>query len=148
MTPSARLRLQLVLDDSIPPPALPSKKREPIAYDATELRLSRSLGRWMAFCGLFTLALGALTGLSYFTGEGSVATVVVGILASALAIWQLAAANSFLRVARRGGKERQHLISGFALLRSALLLKAILLFSAMALACFTFSVAASLLFFL
>ncbi len=95
-----------------------------------------------------TMTIGALTGLSYFTGEGKVAHVVVGILASALSVWLLAAAVTFHRAARRGRAVGPFLIQGFGLLRSALLLKAVLLFAAMVLCCFTFSLATSLLFLL
>jgi hypothetical protein len=160
MTTSARLRLQLVLDhdderpriSSIPPPPDPRKPPslpvEKVTFDPAELKLVRSLGRWIAFSGLMTLTIGALTGLSYFTGEGKVAHVVVGILATALAFWLLAAAITFHRAARKSRSVGQHLVSGFGLLRSALLLKAVLLFAAMVLGCFTFSLAASLLFLL
>ena len=104
----------------------------------------RSLYRWIGFCGLITLAIGALTGLSYLTGEGSVAHVVVGMLASAISVWLLLAALNFRRVLR--DRQRQHhLVNAFGLLRSALLLKAILMFSGMVLGCFAFSIAGSLL---
>jgi hypothetical protein len=158
MTTSARLRLQLVVDDderarvsTIPPPdptTPPKLPVEQITFDAGELKLVRSLGRWIALSGLMTLTIGALTGLSYFTGEGTVAHVVVGILASALSVWLLAAAVTFHRAARRNRTVGHHLVQGFGLLRSALLLKAVLLFAAMVLGCFTFSLAASLLFLL
>ncbi len=158
MTTSARLRLQLVLDDderpridSTPPPdpkkppSLSAAQVPP--FDPRDLSAVRSLGVWIGLCGLMTLTVGALTGLSYFTGEGKVANVVVGILASALSVWLLAAAFSFSR-AGHNGRVTHRLVSGFSLLRSAFLLKAILLFAAMALGCFTFSLAASLLFLL
>lgn len=160
MTTSARLRLQLVLDDEERPriesaPPAPDPKKPPAvkaaqapAFDPADLRVVRSLGRWIGLCGLMTLTVGALTGLSYFTGEGKVAHVVVGILASALATWLIAAAVSFHRAAGQGGKFTHHLVSGFGVLRSAFLLKAVLLFAAMALGCFTFSLVASLLFLL
>jgi hypothetical protein len=162
MTPSLRARLQLVLDSeegSIPPEALPSEapaveaSKPPsglIPFETAELRVMRSLSRWIAVSGLLTLTVGALTGLSYATGTGSVAHVVVGILSSAFALWLLAAAFAFYRSTRaaKGRDARHHLVSGFSLLRTALLLKTILLFSAMALGCFTFSVAASILFLL
>lgn len=161
MTPSARLRLQLVIDeddtghkkkiqivDETPAPIKPPSDMVP--FVKTEIRDVRSLGRWIAFTGLMTLTVGALTGLSYATGGGSVAHVVVGILATANAFWLLAAAFAFHRVTRaeKGRLARHHLVGGFGLLRSAFLLKAILLFSAMALGCFGFSLAASLLFLL
>lgn len=171
LTTSARLRLQLVFDDddrprvaSEPPP---DPKKPPsvssakvvsadktvsadraVELDPRDVGVLRSLGRWIGVCGLMTMTVGALTGLSYFTGEGKVANVVVGILASALSVWLLAAAVSFHRAAGRKGKVTHHLVSGFSLLRSAFLLKAILLFAAMALGCFTFSLATSLLFLL
>ncbi len=160
MTTSARLRLQLVFEQDederprISSPPAPDPKKPPklpveqVTFDPSELRLVRSLGRWIAFSGLMTLTIGALTGLSYFTGEGKVAHVVVGILASALAVWLLAAAVTFHRAARKNRTVGHHLIQGFGLLRSALLLKAVLLFAAMVLCCFTFSLAASLLFLL
>lgn len=160
MTTSARMRLQLVFeeDDSRPrisvPPPEPDPKAPPrvsiaeLAFDPNELKLVRSLGRWIALAGLMTLTIGALTGLSYFTGEGKVAHVVVGILASALSFWLIAAGVRFHRAARRNRTVGHHLIQAFALLRSALLLKAVLLFAAMVLCCFTFSLAASLLFLL
>jgi hypothetical protein len=160
MTPSARMRLELVLDEDdsrsmrlVPAPKTdpkkPPKSIPPISIESAERKTLRSLARWVALCGLMTLTVGALTGLSYFTGEGKVAHVVVGILASALSFWLLLAAIFFGRAGSRdGARASQHLASGFSLLRSAFLLKAVLLFSAMALGCFTFSLAASLLFLL
>ena len=100
--------------------------------------------RWVVFSGLLYLTVGALTGLSYVTGPGSVAHVVVGILSSALSVWLLWAALSFRRMLSRD-RQQHHLVNGLGLLRSALLLKAILLFSAMALGCFTFSILTGLL---
>ena len=159
MTTSARLRLQLVLDDDERPriestPPAPDPKKPPSVssakvppFDPRDLKAVRSLGVWIGLSGLMTLTVGALTGLSYFTGEGKVANVVVGILASALSVWLLAAAFTFSRVGHQG-RVTHRLIGGFSLLRSAFLLKAILLFAAMALGCFTFSLAASLLFLL
>jgi cell division protein FtsX len=73
-----------------------------------------------------------------------VAHVVVGILASALSVWLLASAWSFRRVLT-DERQQHHLVNGLGLLRSALLLKAILLFSGMVLGCFTFSIAVALL---
>ena len=161
MTTSVRRRLMLVLDDderaSQPapadpavPPALPARTAAPLGLDASELSILRSLARWIAFTGLMSLTVGALTGLSYFTGTGTVAHVVVGILACALAFWLLTAALSFRRVGnpKPNMRPRHHMIAGFGLLRSALLLKAVLLFAALALSCVTFSLAASLLFLL
>ncbi len=157
MTTSARLRLQIVFDDddkprieSKPPPLDPKKppsvsSAKLPAFDPRDLGVVRSLGRWIGVCGLMTLTVGALTGLSWFTGEGKVANVVVGILATALAVWLLAASVAFHRVAGQKGKVSHQLVSGFTLLRSAFLLKAVLLFAAMALGCFTFSLATSLL---
>lgn len=162
MTTSVRRRLQLVLEDDDParasqPSIHPPKMEEP-AFDAPTLQVARSLSRWIAFSGLLTLTVGALSGLSYLTGASTVAHVVVGILASALGAWLLTAARSFHRVAsvNPSGKTRtppdaaraQHLMSAFSLLRSALLLKAVLVFAALALSCVTFSLAASLLFLL
>lgn len=158
LTTSARLRLQLVLDhdeddrprvSTVPPPdpKVPPRVHQ-LALGRSELRVLRSLGRWVGFSGLMSLTIGALTGLSYFTGEGQIAHVVVGILASGLAIWLIGAAFSLHRVAGRQARPRHHLINAFALLRSALLLKALLVFAAMVLGCFTFSLAASLLFLL
>lgn len=158
MTTSARQRLELALDqdpdESIrPPAALPRSARAAmsmssvtgrIRLDEESSRLVRSLSRWVAFCGLLTLTVGALTGLSYVTGPGSVAHVVVGILACAASVWLLAAAYSFHKVLGAGGNVH-HLVNGMGLLRSAMLLKAILLFSAMVLGCFTFSIATGLL---
>ncbi len=161
MTTSVRRRLMLVLDDderaSQPPPAdpsappkLPPRAEAPLGLDASERTILRSLARWVAFTGLMTLTVGALTGLSYFTGTGTVAHVVVGILACALAFWLLGAALSFRRVGnpKPSMRPRHHMIAGFGLLRSALLLKAVLLFAALALSCVTFSLAGSLLFLL
>ena len=93
---------------------------------------------------VITLAVGALTGLSYLTGPGSVAHVVVGILATALSVWLLAAGWRFHRVSR-DARRQHHLVSGLGLVRTAMLLKAILVFSAMVIGCFTFSIAVSLL---
>lgn len=159
MTTSVRRRLMLVLDDderasepepdpTVPPMVQPEP--EPVGLAEPERLAARSLARWVALSGLLTLTVGALTGLSYFTGQGTVAHVVVGILASALAFWLLAAALSFRRVTqpKPGMRPRHHLLAGFTLLRSALLLKALLLFAALALGCVTFSLAASLLFLL
>jgi hypothetical protein len=156
MTTSVRRRLQLVLEDDDPyRPSRPNTsdpKRPPKhapAFTGAEISMARSLGRWVALCGLMTLTVGALTGLSYLTGRGTVAHVVVGILASALAVWLLMASLSFRRVARpEHPRPQQELLGAFALLRSALLLKAVLLFAALALGCVTFSLAASLLFLL
>lgn len=157
MTTSVRRRLMLVLDDderaSQPPPADPAAPPKlpsaapPLGLDASERSILRSLARWVAFTGLMSLTVGALTGLSYFTGTGTVAHVVVGILACALAFWLLTAALSFRRVGnpKPNMRPRHHMIAGFGLLRSALLLKAVLLFAALALSCVTFSLAASLL---
>ncbi|HJL16072.1 MAG TPA: hypothetical protein RMH99_10460 [Sandaracinaceae bacterium LLY-WYZ-13_1] len=159
VTTSARHRLQLALDEDIDeleairPPRLPEASRLSrrdvghIPFDEEGQKVVRSLSRWVAFCGLLTLTVGALTGLSYVTGPGSVAHVVVGILACALSVWLLAAAFSFHRVLR-DRRQQHHLVNGLGLLRSALLLKAILLFSGMVLGCFTFSIGAALLFLL
>lgn len=157
MTTSARHRLQLALDEDIDeleairPPRLPSIVGKPsrgsIPFDEEGRKTVRSLGRWVMFCGLLTLTVGALTGLSYLTGPGSVAHVVVGILACALSVWLLAAARSLGRVLS-DKRQQHHLVDALGLLRSALLLKAILLFSAMVLGCFTFSIATALLFLL
>ena len=106
-----------------------------------------SLSHWIGFCGLITLAIGALTGLSYLTGEGSVALVVVGILASAISVWQLLAVFSLRRVLSQA-QQQHHMVHALGHIRSALLLKAVLLFAAMVLGCFTFSIAGSLLFLL
>ncbi|MFK7991657.1 MAG: hypothetical protein AB8I08_36910 [Sandaracinaceae bacterium] len=153
MSTSARQRLELALeyeeDDILPPDALPEQARQSldpgdVPLDAAGRKLLRSLSRWVAFCGLVTLAIGMLTGLSYITGPASVVNVVVGILASALSVWLLAAANSFRRVLAAPGR-RHLLVNGLGLLRTALLLKAILLFSAMVLGCFVFSVVGGLL---
>jgi len=163
MTPSARRRLELALehDESIRPPKLEGRHSAPelapkdaprrrasvpgrIPFDDEAVATIRSLSRWVAFCGFITLAVGALTGLSYLTGPGSVAHVVVGILATALSVWLLAAGWRFHRVARET-RQQHHLVSGLGLVRTAMLLKAILVFSAMVLGCFTFSIAVSLL---
>lgn len=158
MTTSVRRRLMLVLDDdssqpdgALDPKVPPKVQPPPPGLDEAERAAARSLGRWVAFTGLMTLTVGALTGLSYFTHEqGTVAQVVIGILASALAFWLLGAARAFHRVAspKAGMLPRHHLLAGFSLLRSALLLKAVLLFAALALGCVTFSLVASLLFLL
>lgn len=153
MSTSARQRLELALeyeeDDILPPDALPKQARQSldpgdVPLDAAGRKVLRSLSRWVAFCGLVTLAIGMLTGLSYITGPASVVNVVVGILACALSVWLLAAANSFRRVLAAPGR-RHLLVNGLGLLRTALLLKAILLFSAMVLGCFVFSVVGGLL---
>ena len=162
MTPSARRRLELAVehDESIRPPKLEGRHSAPeiegkrrksrpslpgrIPFDAEALATVRSLSRWVAFCGFITLAVGALTGLSYLTGPGSVAHVVVGILATALSVWLLAAGWRFHRVSR-DARRQHHLVSGLGLVRTAMLLKAILVFSAMVIGCFTFSIAVSLL---
>lgn len=154
LTPSARLRLQLVLDQddegrpraSAPPlePTAPPLLGQ-LALGPAELLVVRSLRAWVGFSGLMHLSVGALTGLSYFTGEGQIAHVVVGILATGLSAWLLGAAFNLHRVARRKPRPRHHLVSAFGLLRSALLLKALLVFAAMVLGCFTFSLAVSLL---
>lgn len=163
MTTSARRRLELALehDESIRPPKLEGRHSAPelapkdaprrrasvpgrIPFDDEAVATIRSLSRWVAFCGFITLAVGALTGLSYLTGPGSVAHVVVGILATALSVWLLAAGWRFHRVARET-RQQHHLVSGLGLVRTAMLLKAILVFSAMVLGCFTFSIAVSLL---
>jgi hypothetical protein len=158
LTTSARLRLQLVVDQDederprisaapAPDPTVPPRLGQ-LALGPQELRMVRSLSRWIGFSGLMSSSIGALTGLSYFTGEGQIAHVVLGILATALSIWLIGAGLSLHRVARRKPRPRHHLINAFALLRSALLLKALLVFAAMVLGCFTFSLAVSLLFLL
>jgi hypothetical protein len=157
ITTSARQRLELALehdlDEDIHPPAalpagarasLPGSKKVILLLDKEGRKVLRSLGRWLAFCGLLDATVGALTGLSYLTGPGGVAHVVVGILATALSVWLLAAAYAFHRVVSGAG-QRHLLVNGLGLLRSALLLKAILLFAAMVLGCFTFSIATGLL---
>lgn len=157
MTTSVRRRLMLVLDDDSQPdgaldPSTPPKVQPapPTGLNEAERLAARSLGRWVGFTGLMTLTVAALVGLSYFTHQGTVAQVVIGILASALAFWLLGAARAFHRVAspKRGFRPRHHLLAGFGLLRSALLLKALLLFAALALGCVTFSLLGSLLFLL
>lgn len=157
MTTSARRRLELALEHDedlvdIRPPALPKERIShadlgAIPFDEEARAVIRSLMRWVAFCGLITLTLGALTGLSYFTGPGSIAHVVVGILACAVSVWLLAAAWSFRRVLH-DRRQRHHLVHALGHIRSALLLKAVLVFAAMVLGCFTFSIAGSLLFLL
>lgn len=155
MTTSARRRLELALehdDPSIPPPRVPRDRISQIdlgaiPFDEEARKVVRSLMRWVAFCGLITLTLGMLTGLSYLTGPGSIAHVVVGILACAVSVWLLAAAWSFRRVLR-AKQQRHHLVHALGHIRSALLLKAVLVFAAMVLGCFTFSIAGSLLFLL
>lgn len=156
MTTSARMRLELALeyDDEADPtkPPVIAKERlskpgdSTIRFDTRGRRVVRSLLRWMAFCGLLTMAIGALTGLSYLTGEGSVAHVVIGILASAVSIWQLLAVWSLRNVLKAG--QQHHMVHALGHIRSALLLKSILVFAAMVLGCFTFSIAGSLLFLL
>lgn len=160
MTTSARLRLELALDDDDDeepidpktPPVLPRERLSKsdlgrIPFDAQGRKVIASLSRWIGFSGLLTLTIGALTGLSYLTGEGSVAHVVVGILASAVSIWQLLAVWS-LRKVLSARQQRHHMVHAFGHIRSALLLKAVLVFAAMVLGCFTFSIAGSLLFLL
>lgn len=155
MTPSARLRLELALDDDEEPIEAPVLPRERVSsvdlgaipFDAEGRKVVTSLVRWITLCGLLTLSVSALTGLSYFTGEGSVAHVVIGILAFAVSFWLLMAAWSFRKVVT-ARQHQHHLVHAFGHVRSALLLKAILVFAAMVLGCFTFSVAGSLLFLL
>ena len=155
MTTSARQRLELALElDSdeviLPPSDLPRISLRhgrivgQIPFNAEAQRLITSLMRWVMFCGLLTLTVGMLTGLSYLTGPGSVAHMVVGILAIGLSVWLLSAAWSFRRVVT-SDRQQHHLVNGLGLVRSALLLKAILLFSTMVLGCFTFSVATAFL---
>ncbi|MBX3270758.1 MAG: hypothetical protein KF729_10875 [Sandaracinaceae bacterium] len=158
LTTSARQRLELAIDaddadvfDPAKPPALaPERLSAPptgLVLDASGRRTVASLARWIGFCGLITLAVGALTGLSYLTGEGSVAHVVIGILATAVAIWQLLAVWELQKVLR-DRQQRHHVVHALGHVRSALLLKALLVCAAMVLGCFTFSVAGSLLFLL
>ncbi len=155
MSTSARQRLELALehdeDVSIAPPRVDPKRLQPspgaIPFDAEAQKAIRSLMRWVLFCGLLTLTLGTLTGLSYLTGPGSIAHVVVGILSSAVSVWLLAAAWSFRRVLT-ARQQQHHLVHALGHLRSALLLKSVLVFAAMVLGCVTFSIAGSLLFLL
>jgi len=157
MTTSARHRLELALDhddddvfDPTKPPVLSRERLSnvgTIPFDETGKSLVRSLSRWIGFCGVITLGIGALTGLSYLTGEGSVAHVVVGILATAVSIWQLLATWSLRKVLSQR-QQQHHMVHALGHIRSALLLKALLVCAAMVLGCFTFSIAGSLLFLL
>lgn len=157
MTTSARLRLELALEhddeDVFDPKQPPRISRErlsqpgTIPFDATARQIISSLSRWIGFCGVITLGIGALTGLSYLTGEGSVAHVVVGILATAISVWQLMAVWS-LRKVLSDRHQQHHMVHALGFIRSALLLKALLVCAAMVLGCFTFSIAGSLLFLL
>ncbi|MGE0788012.1 MAG: hypothetical protein AB7S26_20220 [Sandaracinaceae bacterium] len=153
MSTSARRRLELALeqeeDASIPPPVIDKTHLASgqLPLDERARATMRSLGRWVMFCGLMTMTLGALTGLSYLTGPGSIAHVVVGILACAVSVWLLAAAWSFRQVLA-DRPEPHHLVTALGHIRSALLLKAVLVFAAMVLGCFGFSIAGSLLFLL
>ncbi len=157
MSTSARHRLELALEhddedvfDPTKPPVLPRERISElgfIPFDESARRVIASLSRWVGFCGLITLAIGALTGLSYLTGEGSVAHVVVGILATAIAIWQLMAVWS-LRKVLNARQQQHHMVHALGHIRSALLLKALLVCAMMILGCFTFSIAGSLLFLL
>ena len=157
MNTSARHRLELALehdDEDIFDPTKPSVlARERISefgfipFDESARRLIGSLSRWIGFCAVITLAIGALTGLSYLTGEGSVAHVVAGILATAVSIWQVLAVWS-LRKVLNDRQQQHHIVHALGHIRSALLLKALLVCAMMILGCFTFSIAGSLLFLL
>lgn len=169
MTTSARHRLELAVehdDEDVFDPTKPPKldrgrlskvdvavDREAdasagtIPFDAEGHKIIRSLAGWIGFCGVITLGIGALTGLSYVTGEGSVAHVVVGILATAVSFWQLMAVWSLRKVLAER-RQQHHMVHALGHIRSALLLKALLVCAAMVLGCFTFSIAGSLLFLL
>lgn len=161
MTTSARHRLELAVehdDDDVfdpkKPPTLPKERLSDvdlrigtIPFDDEGQKIIRSLAGWIGFCGVITLGIGALTGLSYVTGEGSVAHVVVGILATAISFWQLMAVWSLRKVITER-RQQHHMVHALGHIRSALLLKALLVCAAMVLGCFTFSIAGSLLFLL
>ncbi len=157
MTTSARQRLELAgeADDddvfeAIKPPVLAKERLSDVGeipFDEAGRAVVASLARWIGFCGIMTLGIGALTGLSYLTGEGSVAHVVVGILACAVSMWQLLAVWDLRRVLR-DRQQQHHMVNALGHVRSALLLKALLVCAAMVLGCFTFSIAGSLLFLL
>lgn len=157
LTTSARQRLELAVEaddhdvfDPAKPPVIPKERlSDPgsIPFDRAGRAVIASLARWVGFCGVITLGIGALTGLSYLTGEGSVAHVVVGILAVAISGWQLLAVWDLNRVLRHR-RQQHHMVNALGHLRSALLLKALLVCAAMVLGCFTFSIAGSLLFLL
>jgi hypothetical protein len=196
MTPSARRRLELVLDErpssrpptvvevlpveepSLKPPAIPrealetkpvepkddskdakardpkerdSKRGKPVRIHArfgeSEAKQLRRLARWVGLCALLALGTGGIASAGALLGRpGVVAHAIVGILAGALGVWLGSAAYNFWRMARRPAREVHRLIDGLGLLRTALLLKAILLFTTLTLGCFTFSLAAALLF--
>ena len=157
MSTSARHRLELALEhddedvfDPNEPPVLAREQVSEfgvIAFDDKGRQVIASLSRWIGFCGVMTLGIGALTGLSYLTGEGSVAHVVVGILATAIAVWQLMAVLSLRRVLSKR-QQQHHMVHALGYIRSALLLKALLVCATMILGCFAFSIAGSLLFLL
>jgi len=161
MTTSARHRLELAIEhddedvfDPTRPPKLDKERLSQvdadlgtIPFDAEGQKIIRSLAGWIGFCGVITLGIGALTGLSYVTGEGSVAHVVVGILATAVSFWQLMAVWSLRKVLSER-QQQHHMVHALGHIRSALLLKALLVCAAMVLGCFTFSIAGSLLFLL
>ncbi|MGF1470039.1 MAG: hypothetical protein ACFCGT_28295 [Sandaracinaceae bacterium] len=150
-------RLELVLRSSGPPPeatprSAPAAARFPermlghIPFDEPGEQLLRSLGRWVLLTGLSALAFGVWTAGRYLVAEVPVAQVVVAILATALGVWLLTASVRFRQVLVTDGRDQHHLINGFGLLRTAIVLKALLLFAVMVLGCFASSVVAALLF--
>jgi hypothetical protein len=174
MTPSARKRLELVLDrpssvppatiqnaplEKVPPPAAVPRESLPQARSAAkpharfgegEAKQLRRLARWVMLCGLLAASSGAIAGAGALLGRsGPIASVMIGVMAAILAgslgVWLLSAGLSFWRAARHPKEQLHRFVDGLGLVRTALLLKAILLFSTMVLGCFSFSIAAALL---
>jgi hypothetical protein len=147
---SAELARQTLLGSNPRPAsaATPPDASTPPAYlvlRTAEVRVVRSLARWIGLSGLLSLAVATLTSVSYFTGGGQIAHVVVGILAGASGLWLAGAAFNLHRLSYRAPQPRRRLIRAFSLLRSALLLKALLVFAATVIGCLAFSIAGSLL---
>jgi hypothetical protein len=168
---SAPRRLELVLSsehglESEPPPPpspppesppspAPSRPESPSArlalpassllFDGAAARVVRSLAGWMGLTGLLTLAITAALLAQWWRGEGSVPGAVAAVLSAAIGLWSLIAAFHLGRALRHPARAQHELVSAFSSLRSTLILKAVMLFLALGLSCFTFSLLAALL---
>ena len=99
----------------------------------------------IAVCGIVMLNHQVLRGVGALDPASLLAAV--GILACAVSLWQLLAVWDLRRVLRHR-RQQHHMVHALGHIRSALLLKALLVCAAMVLGCFTFSIAGSLLFLL
>lgn len=132
--------------DSMPPPDAKPHAR----FGKEEAKNLRGLAVWVLIAGTLAAITAAIAGAGALLGRsGPIASVMIGVMASILAgsigVWLLSAGLSFWRAARQPSSHLHRFVDGLGLVRTALLLKSILLFSALALGCFSFSIAAALL---